>query len=174
MKLGYIWRAASNTCDFETLQIYGHEPKWKSSVLIDVLQFDIKDVTTNSAFQQFQVANATFLAEAVPTDVFGVYSTLKMQREEFDPEDVRVSSLPPTVRKLLVRNVAELRKSYMAASQPGHTFVWELFAGKLVITRLGVQGGHFAGQPLELELGVNIMHPDVIGEIINMVNEFKP
>ena len=56
----------------------------------------------------------------------------------------------------------------------GGTFVWGLFAGKHVVTRLAAEGGDFVGQPVDLELDVDLADADVQEEVLGALDTHDP
>ena len=103
-------------------------------------------------------------------------ATYLKHSDEFKPvaESRREAALPPAVRKTIVKTVSELRETFAAVRDSGSTCVWELFAGEHVVTKLSVEGGHHAGQPLELQLGIDLSDEHTVGQVLAMTEEFDP
>ena len=91
-----------------------------------------------------------------------------------ESSEVKRLQFPPRIRKKIVNTVKELHGAFYALRDPGYTFVWEMFAGKFMISRVSANGGRFVGQPLELELGIDLSDPDTVQEVVAMVETMKP
>ncbi len=183
--LGFVWRARSGIVDFEELGLTNlllpESPA--GCLLLDVLDFDPHTVASDNLFEAFRPkeddARSIALVASEGAVAAGRFEVLRQAREERDanPDDDRDivrRALPSTTRRAIVKSVKELRKCLLAVSDPGHTFVWELFAGTFVVTRVSVDGGHVAGQPLELELGIDLGNPDTEAQVLAAIDEFKP
>ena len=75
---------------------------------------------------------------------------------------------------MTARTVNELSEAFRAMRSTGQTWVWELFAGEHIVTRLSTAGGHVAGQPLELNMGIDLSDEDTVNQVLAALDEFDP
>ena len=185
--LGFVWDASRKKCDFKTLDVseVSLPENDAGCMMLDITNYG-PDTTKAELFIEFR-ENISYVVEKVTHD--NEYTEPKIteaeQRRDLLQQAYTAAgdalrdgdagrALPKPVRRQIVETVSELQSAYASFYDHGKTFVWELFAGKHLMTRVSVMGGHIAGQPLELELGVDLADPEVRAAIIRAVEIYKP
>ena len=75
---------------------------------------------------------------------------------------------------MTVRIASAFAEAFSAVRSTGQTWVWEFFASEHVVTRLATAGGHVAGQPLELTMGIDLSVEDTVNQVFATMDEFDP
>ena len=84
------------------------------------------------------------------------------------------SALTSAVRKQLVNTIEEYEAMIASWHDTGQTFVWELFAGGYVVTRIATSDGHVAGQPPDLVMKIDVSSRFTINRVVEVVDKYKP
>ena len=160
-QLHVVWDSGSQLVDLRTLnikqvQLVEHD---NGSMLMDLLQFGNMNVQKTKIYEDYLMTEEKVEQEAMIADDCKAKATehgtcmavaLAEGRKQHEEEAVILhSALPGAVRRQAVKSVKALEQCLAALRYVGDTFVWELFAGKHMVTRLPSQAGHYTGQLLD-------------------------
>ena len=174
--------------DFKELELLGMKVEENNHccVVLDLLDFDVALLDAcdrDEKFDDYKLIQETGMnattfwqnEEALKATT-RMFETLRHARESrgVTPNESKAQkALPSRVRKKMTKAVKELRGVFQALGDDGQTFVWELFAGHFIVSRLSIEGGHVVGQPIDIDLGTDLLDPEVAEQVLLMIKKHK-
>ena len=186
---GFNWYSKKDLVDFESFGRYSCSLKQSRTgcMLLDLTDYG-EHPRQDPQFSGFQVQQPqqAHQAENKTEDqcYHEVYFSLaltdssellsEVQQVQAQPDLKRCKAMTGSTRRQVISTVEEFEICLAAIKDPGHTFLWEVFAGEGLTTRISIQGGHISGQPLELQLGIDLSDSRIRRRFFQAVDHFKP
>ena len=184
---GFVWHSTTNTADFIKFELYNQKliESTGGYTMRSLTDFNPTTVGTDGKFKLFRPHSSDdYYDKAKDTDhnlrKAGAFLSEKLKIASDETVQAAVfdgrakAALLSAVRRMTMRTVSELAEAFSAVRSTGQTWVWELFAGEHVVTRLATAGGHVGGQPLEFTMVIDRSDEDTVNQVLAAMDEFDP
>ena len=163
--------------DFENLGIYDKKLQRTKNGhgVLNILEFDKAWVNNDPIFYKFRLNGAEMNVNLATVEV--MKADVAMKRDDWVQQAIS-SGRRGTISRSAGKQIAKLAKEYQTIFEilkdDGKTFAWELYAFEAKFTKTATFGGHRAGPPVDLRVGINLRDPAVQADILKMIDIFKP